>query len=434
MRFLKTIFKRPKILFLTSAISITIFFIVTLIFFNDYIATAKVAVISGLRDKETDLATQQKLADRAVRTTAEAIKNQYIIKEVVKKLNLEDVLGSKDPTADILSMLEVRPLRGTDIIEISVKSKKRELAVHITNAIAEVVVLDSSKRKFSFEKDMLAWLNEQASVLRNEVEKAAEELRDFENSAKVGDIKKEYDSIRFRIKNLRTNLAALRGEIQEAEAAYNNMQQQLDSGKRPEELLEVKTDDSYRELESEYLVVKKEIERLSKTYQSNHPDIVKRTKKLDAAKELMEGKVKTIVSNINQNNQILKTRKEDIESMIEKETKKLVLLEKDLDKYNSLLNALREKDSLYASFIKKSKDDFGSGVKVYNVDIIEQAYLPLRKNRPPFKYIILFGLICGVIVSAVYNSIKSGGELPKSKKEAPSFKGKGMYIERVQDK
>jgi len=434
MSLLKTIFSKPKIIFLSSIIAIIMIFLVSLIMFNDYVATARIVVITGMRDKEIDIATEQQMSVRAVKTTAASIKNQQIIKEVVKELNLEEAFGQRDATAELLSMISARPVRGTDIIEVSVKSKKKELAAHIANAICKELVLESTKRKFSFERDMLAWLSEQASVLRKEVETAAEDLRSFEKNTKSGDIKKEYDSIRFRIKNLRTNIAALSGEIQEAETAYNNMQRQLDLGKNREELLEVKSDDSYRELEAEHLVVKKDIEILSSTYQQNHPDVVDKTKKLKAAEELMVARIDTIINNISENNQILKSRKEDLEQMIKTETEKLGSLEKDLDKHNSLLNALREKDSLYAAFMKKTEEDFGSGIKVYNVDMLEQAYLPENTNRPAFSLILILGLICGVTIGGVYNATVYDKSPDKKKKETPSFKGKGMYIERVQEK
>jgi hypothetical protein len=109
-------------------------------------------------------------------------------------------------------------------------------------------------------------------------------------------------------------------------------------------------------------------------------------------------------------------------------------LEERLDEYKSLLSLLREKETVYKAFIKKTEEGFGSGLKTQQISLLEQAYLPTRTDMPPVAFIIFCGVVLGLIATILYNSLsKNGGEVLTEKKIETTAKAKekGMYIERV---
>jgi uncharacterized protein involved in exopolysaccharide biosynthesis len=331
-------------------------------------------------------------------------------------------------------MTKITPVRGTDIIEISVSSEKPELAAHIANAIAEVVVTGSVKQSFSFEKDILNWLYEQVSGLRKELDDSATRIREFREGIGGLDLVTEYDATWERLQELQESLSATQSERQKAETAYNNLQNYLKTGTKLEDLPQVQMDDTYKQKKSEILGLKKTISELSQTYQPNHPTIVEMSKKIAEFETGMSVRAEEVVSEIENKYKLATAREEELQRLAEAENEKLLKLEEQRDKYQSLLDDLKEKDRIYSEFIKKIDTEFTGGVTIQRAELVEEAYLPEEKAGPGFGLVLSLGILAGVIIGGIYNMVTGEEAVSYARRpaQAPRAKErKDIYIERV---
>ena len=433
---LSGLFKNFKIFISFSVVSAVIFFSISAMVFRYYKSTARIIVINSVKgDKEAALSDSDKMTDRAMSTVAVAVKSPYFIEEVVKRLHLENAFGKENAVDKLQDMIKVKAVRGTHIIDITVSSQKPELATQIANTTAKLVLSDFSKRRFSFEKDMTKWLDEQSAAMSKEVEDAAAQLREFDMSIKVSDIKLEYDSLISQIKSLQMSLTGVKAGLKQAEVVYDNMKSKLDSGITPQNLPEVQADDSYREVKSEYLVVQQRIKAMLEKYHPDHPDLATMYAKLDAAERMMSARVQAIVDDALNNVSFFESKANETEQLLADRKKTLRDLEKDLDQYTALLNNLKEKEVLYGSLMEKINKEFGSvGLTVWQVDFLDQAYLPSKKSKPPFWFIIFSAITAGIFMTITYNMLK--GKKPSFQQKGQFLKDKqpkGMYIERVKE-
>ena len=414
--------KKPKLFAISFIAVVLLFYIVSYLFFNYYTATARLIVTGKQQGKDVQVPWVE------LKNIAASIKNPDMVKKAAEGINFEKQLSTEQKQAKILSMIKIKSIPREKSIVIYVNSKKPVLASNIANKLAELFVASSIDKVSLKGKEAASAITRNTKELRDDIEKAALDIREFNNSIGAKDIRKEYEINKGKIDALYTNLAAVKAEAQGAELAYSSIKRQLDSGKDPRELLEVQNDDSYLEIESEYLVIKSEIEAMLKKYNENHPDVVSRQNKLKAADDILKARAEAVINELKANYDAFLNHQKNIEAMIESESSKQLKLEEQIDKQNLLLRALNEKETTYKALIDKLESEFNRLVSGTTIALLNQAYVPTKKSTLPIKNAIILSLIISFIVVGFLDKTKIEKEPDKEK--TPD---KGMYIERVRE-
>lgn len=435
--------KGPKVLILASIISVILCLAISkLLLSTDYVARAKILVstdIIGAGGAEEELL----IAERVLNTTVEFLKSRDFIKGVVKELNLEDAFGKSEAVDKVLPMVRIRPLKGTDIIEISVRSKKAELATLIANAMSKVVITESAKDRFSFENDIVAWVSEKTKAMREGLEDSRRRLQKFKESTGAADVEIEYNTTTQRLTELQQNLSAIRTERQRFESAYASIEDLLRAGKNLEELPQVMNDPDFKQMQSKYNYNKKMAEELLKKYLPNHPEVTALTAELTELEVSMDSRAKEMVKDIERSYKSAKAEEEKLQKIAEDENKIILGMEERLNEYKTLQEDLKEKEAVFNTFLEKLKEEFVGDLRVQQLSLAEQAYLPQKKESPAAGLVVLTGLLVGMAAGLAYNMLKDKETLfiektkvrppeEKTRIDLPKAKG-GMYIERVKE-
>lgn len=437
------LFRRPKVLILASVIAVIFCLAVSKFLLSVYyVAKARILVstdIIGEGGAEEEL----RLSDRMLNTTVEVLKSRDFIREVIKELNLEDAFGKRGAVESVAPMVSVRPVAGTDIIEIAVRSKKAELATLIANAMSKVVITQSARERFSFEDDIVSWVLEKTSVMKKELGDSRTRLQEFKASAGAADLETGYDAAMQRLVGSEQNLSAARIEREKLESTYVNIENFLKSGKKREELPQVINDSNFKQMQSKYSYDKTMKEELLKTYQPNHPKVAELTEELSNLEVSLDTRAKEIVDDIETKYKTAKAEEEVLQKLVDEESKRVSNLEKMVNEYKMLLDDLKEKEAIFNTFLEKINKEYIGGLRLQQLSLAEQAYLPRKKEGPSTPKVIFIGLLLGMAIAVAYNIFKDKDRFfiektnlspPKEKPKVAPPKGKGMYIERVTEK
>ena len=149
----------------------------------------------------------------------------------------------------------------------------------------------------------------------------------------------------------------------------------------------------------------------------------------------MDVRAQTIIEDSRNNVSFFESNAKEIEQLLAERENTLRDLEKDLDQYTALLNNLKEKEALYGSLMEKINKEFDSaGLTVWQVDFLDQAYLPVKKSKPSFWFIMFVSIAISFFLTIVYNILKIKGLVSQQKGQFLKDKQpKGMYIERVKE-
>ncbi|NQT94840.1 MAG: hypothetical protein HQ572_00165 [Candidatus Omnitrophica bacterium] len=422
------LFKRPKIIAIVFGIVGLVLFVIYSLAFNDYAATAQIVVVMELGPSEG----ASTILEQKTQTIAASLKKPEFIEYIIESLNLTD--RKYDYVA---SKIAVKPIKGSDIIEIRAKADKPHLAAQMANTLSKVAIEQSTEDFVEANKFAADMLVNKAKEMRTELASVVTEVRALEKTADAANLQKEYSIVKDRLDSLQESLAGIVSSRQEMQAAYSSMQSQLESGVKPEDITEIKNDDSYIELESENFMVKSHIDEMLRKYNPAHPEIVASKEKLKASEDLMKARAQAVLKEAENNYNIFKVREEKIQQMLQEENDKLVDLEGQLDKYNLALRELKEKETVYNAFINNIEEKLKSSTLQPDLQLLREAYIPSRKDRPSIAYLILASIFFTFLIVGIYNrpeikvDFKPSG---KEDRETPKARdNKGIYIERVKE-
>ncbi|MCX5749226.1 MAG: Wzz/FepE/Etk N-terminal domain-containing protein [Candidatus Saganbacteria bacterium] len=142
IRHLISMLQKRYVLFLAVFVSVlALGIIVSFVARPSYLATSKLIAMSGDLPVLSDTTVKLNIPRSSlIDSQIEMIKDNAVINEVIKELDIRNVTGDLVRSADLLSRLSVQQLEDTDIIQIKVRSQDPVEAANIANSAARQFV------------------------------------------------------------------------------------------------------------------------------------------------------------------------------------------------------------------------------------------------------------------------------------------------------
>jgi len=167
--------------------------------------------LTGLNDKLGQLSGLTNTSN-PLDTEAEKIRSNASIQKVIDKFNLQDKKGKPLTIQAVVANLKIKSVRGTDVMELSYRSKKPEEAAAVINFLMDSYLdsnISSNREEAVSAKD---FLTKQLPQIENRVIQAEAELRQFKDKNRVVSLEEE---ARFGVEAVKD----LQAELTRAEAA-----------------------------------------------------------------------------------------------------------------------------------------------------------------------------------------------------------------------
>ncbi len=312
--------------------------------------------------------------------------------------------------------------RARTLLLLTLQGEDRFLITETLNRIIDQFVQENLKLKKYRTSEVLNILEEQLQTAKVELDKAAQELKQFrEQNPWVGltpdatgaiSSVSTYESEKAQILNLKTELESLISRLQqktgdERYSILNEIISFLTSQGAP----------TAPALSSEFTTLTAERSRLLSSYSPTHPYVKENAKKLNE----LENKVLLTARNLlnNFNAQI-----EDLNRKIQENTNKIRRLPAKELRLAELERKRSVADEIYSSLlIRYNQAKIADAVEVGDVIILDRAVVPLRISefKTYFK-ILLLGIIVGLGLSVVVvivldffdKTVRSSDELEKA--------------------
>jgi capsular exopolysaccharide synthesis family protein len=274
-------------------ISILVFFY-SLVSPKIYKAQATLAIESAevnISERVGDVYKNEKNTLEYFQTQINILQSRSLAERVVEALNLsktDEFKDTLDPAGKLLSMVDVRQMRLSNIAVLSVTGKDPILITRIANSIAREFIQQSVERSSQAAKYGVSWLESQISGTMEELQVTERELNDFISKNRivaVPDVESDKETL---IESLKGQKAQLEKEVTEASKKYKKKHPKMVA-------LETKLSKVNEQLETEiekFIVLQNEIteynvlKRRVDTLNSLYKDLLSRAKELDVSKEM----------------------------------------------------------------------------------------------------------------------------------------------------
>lgn len=198
----------------------------------------------------------------------EVIYTRGIMEAVGRELKLIDKNTSQEAQDNIIKTiragLQVIPEKN-NYFRIGYNSKDPDVAFETLNAFVNVFIRDTQRRKHDESQGAYNFIDTQVQTYKHQLELAEDKIKEFNSKNLDG----SSESVNQHLNQLRSDIEALKIQIEESQARVNTLQQQLGSEGQYQQ-----AKGQLDEIKLRRQSLMEQLERLLSTYQEGYPDIV----------------------------------------------------------------------------------------------------------------------------------------------------------------
>jgi capsular exopolysaccharide synthesis family protein len=241
--------------------------------------------LQGLTQKSDPLSTQ-----------AEIIKSESISKATVKALKLKDEQGNPKDYRQIASGLTVKPIVGSDILQVSYNSTDPELAASIVNQVMKAYI---ARNVESTRRDAIAarnFIREQLPGTEKSVNQAEANLRQFKEANGVVALDQEAEAAVQGLSQLDQQITQAQADVRQANAKAAQLRNQVGMNAASAlTLSKLSQAEGVQKALTDWQLAQAQLAKQQTLYRGLHPSVGQFQRQEQAAKAVLQERVADVL-------------------------------------------------------------------------------------------------------------------------------------------
>jgi len=310
----------------------------------------------------------------------------------------EVVIGSAPLEDRLIANLTVLPVKNSQIIRLSYKSEKPELAANIVNAIADNYIVMNLERRVDSASFAKKFLTEQLTDVKSRLEESEAKLNDYVKEKglfKTGD-EKSPSLIALRINDLSKALGKAEGE-------RISKQSRFEQAQRSDGASKVLGNPTVQALKKNLITLQGTYQEKLQIYKPGYPLMIQMKRQMNEYIAEIDRETRNIQSTVeNALRAEFLAAKDNEEGLSAELDRQKLLLTAVRDKsigYNTLLREVETSRSSYEGLLTRMKEvSVAGGVDSNNISVLDPAITPFAKHSPNNKKNAALGLVLGLFL------------------------------------
>ena len=228
-------------------------------------------------------------------TQAQIIKSLPIIEATIKALNLKNTDGEPADPLEIAEALRVKPVMGTDVLEVSFSSTDPKLAAVVVNQVMKEYLANNINTNRAEATAARQFILQQLPATERAVREAEERLRQFKEANGVVSLPDEAAAAVSNLSTLEKAITDARAELAEADARSGQLRRQV--GADPESSVAISSlnqSAGVQEALTQLQAVQAELASQRARYRDGHPEIAVLVRQEARLKALLQQRVRQV--------------------------------------------------------------------------------------------------------------------------------------------
>ncbi|MGB3642307.1 MAG: polysaccharide biosynthesis tyrosine autokinase [Rivularia sp. (in: cyanobacteria)] len=256
-----------------------------------------VSSLSGLGGQIGELSGITNLSN-PLDTEAEVIQSHPLIKETINKFNLKNKEGEALTYEAFLKQLTVKTIRGTDVLQLSYKSTDPQEAANVVNSLMGDYMKNNVEDNTAEVRAAREFLQKELPQVESRVVQAEAALRQFKEQNNVVALEEEARFGVESLKDLSENITQSQAKLVEAMTRSEALQNQLKlQTQQAVALSSLSQSPGVQQVLTEFQKTQDELAVARTKLTDEHPTVINLSKKLEALRNQLEGRVGQIVGN-----------------------------------------------------------------------------------------------------------------------------------------
>jgi capsular exopolysaccharide synthesis family protein len=279
-----------------------------------------------------------------------------------------------------LARLRIEPLKNSQLVAVTFRSERKDLAAQAANTLAEVYIQQTLEFRYRVSAEAGAWLTGESQEQARKVETAEAELQKFKEKEGLTSIEERRVLLEQKLKDLGTSLTVARTRRLEKEARYRQMQ----AAANPEELPEAIESPLIQGLRTELASLERQGAQLeAKGYMAQHPEVVKLTSQIEGTRQKIAAEARRTVRAAESEYRVAADQEERVAAAVEAAKAESLDLARRSLKYDALKRDLEASQRLSDNLVARQKQtDVARDLQASNIHVIDTAIAPHEPIRP----------------------------------------------------
>ncbi|NPV83595.1 MAG: polysaccharide biosynthesis tyrosine autokinase [Candidatus Aminicenantes bacterium] len=298
-----------------------------------------------------------------------------------------------------IASLNVSPITGTKLIQVSFDHKNPRLAAEVLNTLLDSYIEMLIKRKYTASEQATEFLSTQISALRKDIEEAEKKLAELGTAQGILPLSSAEAPLISKITEVNTALTAATLDRVNKYTTYNQLK-----ALRPEELPESPSNPAIARLREQYALLSREYARRLATLKPEYPEMQKLKSEIEATYESLANEKENLIKTAYADYQGALAKEQNLQRLLDDLKAQAYKANSTAILYNSLKIETDNKKSLLEALSKRqSETDLASRLKdlqALNVWIVDKASVPVNPSFPNRRKTFLIGVLLALVGGA----------------------------------
>ncbi len=301
-----------------------------------------------------------------------------------------------DPYSEIadslLKKIEVKPIRETKLVKVSLAFPSAALAQEIVNSLVEEFINFSIEKRYATTRQASDFLTESIANLKNEIGARERELQRYGQERDISFLSETENTAVSTFADLNDAYNQAMLERINAEAEYRALRNfQGDS------VSQYISDPTMQQLKIDYTRVRAEYEEKGKQLKPDHPEMGRLKDRLDGLRE----EINKAADSAGARYRTALKKETSIKATVDKQRSDVTTMKNNAILYNSIKSEVDSRRRLLNTLLEKQGEAQLSaqlkGLSASNISIIDPAELPKEPVSPKKKLNLLLALLVGLL-------------------------------------
>ncbi|MDP8236379.1 MAG: GumC family protein, partial [Candidatus Erginobacter occultus] len=320
--------------------------------------------------------------------------------------------------ARLLSMVEIKPITQSELVDIVAIGPDPELAALVANTWADQFIRKSIQAKFESVQTALSQLNRQLEEQNQKVLDAQAELMDYKEKERIISL----ENVEKQLSQLSEDYSAIRQQAEEKELQLQHLARYQGQDLSLENFPQVRYHSIILQLRNRLVQLQATRGEFSQRYRERHPRMIQLEAEIATVEAALQEEIGKIVEGLKRERDLARDQEEILRRDLEKQKTLFFTMERKIKNIEGLSAKVDiDREVQQALLSRVSEATMTKGIEITNIRVVDYGEVPRQPFKPRKTFNLILSLIIGTGggVAAIFflenldTSVKTAGEAKK---------------------
>lgn len=405
-QFLLILRARYKVALLALLLTVSSTAIVSVVLPKQYTTGAAVVIDVKAPDMVSGMILQGMMAPGYMATQVDIINSDRVARAVVKLLKMDqspviqqqwrEATKGEGQLLDWLATLlqknlDVKPSRESTVININYTAADPDFATAVANAFAQAYINVNLDLQVAPARQYASFFEEQTKTARGKLEKAQQALSDYQQEHGITSADERLDFETAKLNETSSQLTGIQGQTTDSQSKRINA--------KADTVAEVMQSPLINGLKADIARLEAKLIEGNVNLGKNHPQTQRSEAELTSLKAQLDAETRKITTSIETTYQISRSREKQLLDSLDKQKKRVLLLNKQRDELNVLRRDIESAQRAFELVSQRaSQTDIASQTNQTNIAVLNPAFVPTQPSKPRVLLNVAVSIFLGALL------------------------------------